>query len=542
MQTVNAYQGLLTLGVIVLLAIVLAVLLRRAGEAGRAASAEARDRLAAVEAERDGLRSDLHEARVACGRLETERDTLRGAAGRLEEKLRERDEAIAERDREISALKVTGKGLSGERDTAQAACATLTAAQAELDRRLREAGETITARDRDIGALRGDVRALTETLRAEREKFAALVENREELVTRFKAISGEILQTQGRTTTEAQKAELEKLISPFKVEIEGLRTNLKDITDKAEKERQSLGNQILVMQSKAAELAEEANGLARALRGDRKKQGNWGETILERILEAAGLIEGTHFMRQAAMRDEDGNRLIPDVIVRLPGERVVVVDSKVTLVAYQDMVQAEDPDTEAAALKRHVQAVRAHVRGLSEKRYDDLGLDSVDSVMMFLPVEGALTAALAAEPDLVVEGAEKRVHLMTPATLMPVLKIVEHLWTIDRRNRNVDEIVERAGRLHDKFALVVDSIQEIGEHLRKASGAQDTAIKRMSEGAGNVIGQMDKLRLLGAKARKTLPAELLDRAAEDAAEDAPDDDAEDRHRGAAATAPALPGG
>ena len=189
-------------------------------------------------------------------------------------------------------------------------------------------------------------------------------------MNQFKAISSEILQNQGRATTQAQKDELEKLLSPFKQELGFLKTGLKDMTEKAEKERQSLGQQIQLMQAQANELSEEAHGLTLALRGDRKKQGNWGETILERVLESAGLVEGTHFTKQATMTDADGKRLVPDIVVHLPGQRDVVIDSKVTLVAYQDMMTAEDPAKEEAALKRHVTALKAHLNGLSRKSYD----------------------------------------------------------------------------------------------------------------------------------------------------------------------------
>ena len=202
--------------------------------------------------------------------------------------------------------------------------------------------------------------------------------------------------------------------------------------------------------------------------------------------------------------------------MHLPGQRDVIIDSKVTLVAYQDMILAvESPEKEDLALKRHVAAVRAHMNSLSKKSYDGIGYDSIDSVLMFLPVEGALSAALTRAPDLILEAAEKRIHIMTPSTLMPILKIVDHLWTIDSRNRNVDEIVDRAGRLHDKFVLVVESIDDIGKHLKKAGDSHAEAVKRMSEGSGNVLRQVDHLRVMGAKSKKVMPNHLLQAADSD---------------------------
>ncbi|WP_158234149.1 DNA recombination protein RmuC [Oceaniglobus indicus] len=448
--------------------------------------------------ERDSLRHSLSREQVQSARLETDRDTLKARIEALKSEHDQTLDAVERRGRDSIAK--LDEALSAERKAAE---------------RLRD----------EKSALQTENRVLSQTLETQRikhEELKAEIEaNRTHFVNQFKTISSELLQNQGRATTEVQKAELEKLLTPFKQELGFLKTGIKDMSEKADKERQSLGQQIQLMQAKASELSAEANSLTLALRGDRKRQGNWGETILERILESAGLVEGTHFTKQATTTDEHGKRLIPDVVVHLPGQRDVIIDSKVTLVAYQDMVQAgQDRDREEAALKRHILAMKAHMQSLSKKSYDGIGYDSVDSVMMFLPVEGALSAALSREPDLVLEAAEKRIHIMTPSTLMPILKIVDHLWTIDSRNRNVDEIVDRAGRLHDKFASVVESIDDIGKHLRKASDSQAEAIRRMSSGTGNVLRQVDQLRVMGAKSKKNIPEHLLANADDEVAEPA----------------------
>lgn len=431
--------------------------------------------LAATE-ERDRLRADLSAEQITTARLGTQCDNISDQL----EAAKHRHAAQAERSE-----------------------ADLKAARDEINR-LRD----------EMAVLASDKRVLEESLQTQRAKHAELTaeteQNRAQFVNQFKAISSEILQNQGRVTTQAQKDELEKLLSPFKQELGFLKTGLKDMTEKAEKERQSLGQQIQLMQAQANELSKEANSLTLALRGDRKKQGNWGETILERVLESAGLVEGTHFTKQAAKVTEDGQRLVPDIVVHLPGARDVVIDSKVTLVAYQDLMTAgDDPAAEEDALKRHVAAVRAHMTALSRKSYDQLGFDNIDSVLMFLPIEGALTTALSRAPDLVLEAAEKRIHILTPSTLMPILKIVDHLWTIDTRNKNVEVIVDRAGKLHDKFVSVVESIDDIGKYLQKASDSQADAMKRMSDGRGNVLQQVDQLRQMGARSRKAMPDHLL---------------------------------
>ncbi len=446
--------------------------------------------LAQVTGERDSLRAALSAEQITSARLGTQCDNIS-------------DQLEAAKHRHAAALQEAETGRKEQ--------------LARLDSELRTAQDQLAMLRETNAALSTDKRVLEETLRSQRDKHAELTaeieQNRAQFINQFKAISSEILQNQGRVTTQAQKDELEKLLSPFKQELGFLKSGLKDMTEKAEKERQSLGQQIQLMQAQANELSKEANSLTLALRGDRKRQGNWGETILERVLEAAGLIEGTHFTKQATRTNEDGQRLVPDIVVHLPGARDVVIDSKVTLVAYQDMMMAaEDPVAEEEALKRHVAAVRAHMTGLSRKSYDQLGFDNIDSVLMFLPIEGALTAALSRAPDLVLKAAEKRIHILTPSTLMPILKIVDHLWTIDTRNKNVEVIVDRAGKLHDKFVSVVESIDDIGKHLQKASDSQAEAMKRMSTGAGNVLRQADELRQLGARSRKAMPEHLLGQA------------------------------
>lgn len=552
MQAIIDNQAILTLGLLALVALMLlVVMLRRPGHdhgvtvelaetSARLAAAE--QQLHAADTGREQLRAALEGERVACGRLEAEREANRMRLSALEEQLEEESALLSERERDVAALRLAEARLTGDRDGARAECSKLAETQTMLEAKLAEDGAALKARDGELARLNADLRGMTETLRAEREKHAALTaeteRNRAQFVAQFKAISGEILQNQGKAASEVQRSELEKIINPFKAEMEGLKVNLKDMTERAEKERQSLGSQLHVIQALNAKIAEEANGLTRALRGDKKMQGNWGETVLERLLEAAGLREGLAFTRQGGFTGEDGRRLIPDVILHLPGERDIVIDSKVSLNAYQDFVQAGTREAEAGALRRHIQAIRNHIRSLAEKRYDCLG--TFGSVMMFLPIDEALSTAIASDHNLQLEAAEQRVHLVTPSTLMPTLALVDHLWTIDSRNRNVDEIVDRAGRLHDKFVSVVESVQKIGDHLRKASECQDEAIKRMSDGPGNVLRQVDQLRTLGAKVRKALPADLL--AASDEDEPAETAELEGRSSATPSRAPALAAG
>ncbi|MHA6345751.1 DNA recombination protein RmuC [Roseivivax sp. CAU 1761] len=478
----------------------------RAGLQDRLGAAQAE--IASLTVERDGARQSLAE----------ERARLEAAVARLEAGAAEREDRHAaaleelRRDREAA--------LEAQRRAAEAARGEAAAERAALADQLRQLDATRSRLEAELAAQKES----HERLRAETER------NRDQFVQHFRNISSELLDSQRKQTTEFQRGELEKVIEPFKVELTGLKSNLKELHDRSESQRKELGGQIALMQQQASKLSDDAHALAVALRGEKKRQGDWGETILDRILEVAGLVEGTHFTRQGSVTNAEGRRLVPDIVVHLPQDRDVVIDSKVSLNAYSDLVNAQDKEAEAAALKRHAAAVRAHCRALGGKSYDDLGYQTVDSVLMFMPVDGALTAALSQDSDLMIQAAEQGVHLVTPATLMPILKIVDHLWTIEQRNRNVEDIVERAGRLHDKFVLAVESVQAIGQHLDKAVGAHGEALNRLSQGSGNVLRQVDQLRRLGAKTRKTLPSELLEMADEPDPEEQAPDAAGDRDR------------
>ncbi len=494
------YQALIVAGGLALAALLLLAVFRRGGAGLATLEASWRERLTQVEAERENLRSELAKAREDLRGMTTERDA---ALDRLAEAQQTRAAEAEKAEQRLDAFR--DEAAHAKAELKRELEGKLQAAQARLDE-AQEHGRQLSAR----------ISGLTADLKAQSEKNAALKEETEamraQMVNQFRAISAEMLDSQRKQTAAFQKGELEKVIGPFQTEISGLKTNIKEMNEKAEAERARLGSQIGLMQAKAAELAQEANTLARALRGEKKRQGNWGETILERILEAAGLQEGTHFRRQASMTDEDGNRLIPDIVVHLPNNRDVVIDSKATLNAYQDMIEAEDKATEEAALRRHVTAVRNHINSLSGKSYASLSKNGMESVMMFLPVEGALTAALSQDPNLIIEAAEKRVNIVTPTTLMPILRIVDHLWVIEKRTRSVDDIVQRAGALHDKFVSVAANFEKVGELLFKARETHDKAMGQLTHGHGNVVRQVQLLADMGAKTKKALPEALLERA------------------------------
>ena len=327
--------------------------------------------------------------------------------------------------------------------------------------------------------------------------LAQLRELREEMTGHFRLMANETLRVQGADMQKTHGEQLNALLHPFREQVLHFQRELRDRNRILDEEGARLREQI-------AHIGNEASALTRALKGDKQKQGAWGEMILERILEESGLEHGLHYDLQSSWTDEDGRTWRPDVIVRMPQKKLLVVDSKVSLNAYEAAVNAETETDRAAALKRHVEAVRTHITALSAKGYDRLDDGAVDYVLMFIPIEGAFSEALRVDPGLASFAMDRRVGLTTPTTLMLTLRTVEHIWTVERRESNALEIARRAGQLYDKVAGFVDSLDEVGAALTKASNAHRTAVDRLSRGQGNVIRQVEMLRELGARTTKKL--------------------------------------
>lgn len=376
----------------------------------------------------------------------------------------------------------------------------------------REAAETLR---RDLSATELRAEAARET--AERE-LTLLRELRDEMTGQFRLMADESLRRQGADLEKTHSDRLAALLTPFREQVQHFQTELAARTKSADEERAALREQIEVLHRRSEEIGRDAVALTRALRGDKQRQGAWGEMILERVLEGSGLDRGTHYDTQASFRDEDGRQWRPDVIVRLPQGKVLVIDSKVSLVDYERAVNAEDPAERDAALRRHVAAIRAHVQTLSGKGYQAVDAAAVDYVLMFIPIEGAFSEAMRVDPDLAGFALERRVGMTTPTTLMLTLRTVDHIWTVERRETNAVEIAARAGQLYDKVALFVDSMDGVGKALTDAQRAHGQAMDRLTRGSGNVIRQVEMLRQLGARNAKRL---AVDHDADDDGDAAP---------------------
>ena len=375
--------------------------------------------------------------------------------------------------------------------------------QLRLDEETKRANEA----EKQLAELNADYRNLKERLTEQKEEFEKL---REKFETEFENLANKILEEKSKKFTEQNKEKLDQVLKPLGEKIEEFKKQVADTYEKETRDRVSLKEQIVKMAELNQKMTDEAKNLTKALKGDTKKQGNWGEVILQRILEKSGLQKGREYELQESHTTEDGRRLQPDVVIHLPEDKRLIVDSKVSLTDYERYISADDDATQERALKAHVQSVRTHVKGLSAKNYQKIYEgNSPDFVLLFIPVEPAFAAALQGDSDLYYEAFENNIVIVSPSTLLATLATIDNIWKQEYQNKNAMEIAKRGGALYDKFKLFVESMEDIGQRIDQTQKSYDEAMNRLTTGNGNVLRQVEMLRSLGAKVSKQLPEELL---------------------------------
>jgi DNA recombination protein RmuC len=392
-----------------------------------------------------------------------------------------------------------------------------------------ERSESDRERLRDQAAkLQSEIAALRATLDGERsasqEKLVLLTSAREELSNQFKSLASDILEEKSRRFTEQNQDNLGNLIAPLKEKFGEFQQKVESLEKDGVAGRSELKTQIEQLRSLNERLSEDATNLVSALRGSSKTQGEWGEVVLERILESSGLRRDQEYRVQETIFREDGRRARLDIIVDLPEGRHLVLDSKVSLTDYSEYCSSVDEATRDAALGRHLASVRKHIRELSQRDYPSLySLNSLDFVVMFVPIEPAFMLALAGDGKLWQEAWEKNILLVSPSTLLFVLRTVAHLWRQEQRNKNLQNIVRTGSDLYDKLAAFAKDLTDVGRKLDDAKGAYEEAYKKLAEGKGNVIRRAEQLRSLGIKPSKSMPTAMLDLAMEQELFDEPDE-------------------
>jgi|TARA_B110000090_G_scaffold127809_1_gene141287 DNA recombination protein RmuC len=335
--------------------------------------------------------------------------------------------------------------------------------------------------------------------------------------TYLKQFAESSLKQQANQLSSQNQDQLGHLLNPLKQQLGDFRKKVDDVYDKDARDRAGLTQQINSLLELNNKLSSDAINLTKALKGDNKAQGNWGEMVLEQVLEQSGLRKGHEYHSQVNLTQTDGKRLQPDVVVHMPENKDVVVDSKVTLVAYERYQSAEDDTERNAALAEHLASVKGHIKGLSGKSYESAeGVSSLDYVLLFIPIESAYMLALQADPDLFVSAMKSNIMLVSPATLLMVLRTIHNIWRYEHQSQNAKEISRQAEEMHKKLVDFVTSMDSVGSHLVRAQDAYDTAHKRLSSGRGNLINRAQSIvKLGGIQPKKALPEAMIEQASEE---------------------------
>jgi DNA recombination protein RmuC len=344
--------------------------------------------------------------------------------------------------------------------------------------------------------------------RAANEKIEMLTKVRREMEIQFKELAENALKAQGESFSKANIEKLEATLTPLKEHVGHFEKELRQVHEETVKDRERLKTEISQLSRRSEAISQEAISLTKALKGDTQIQGAWGEMVLENILERSGLRNGEEYETQAHRIGVNGERLRPDVVVRIPGGKSLVIDSKVSLLAYNEAVNAATDVDALASRKRHLTSIKNHINSLSAKGYQTAENSTVDYVILFVPIEGALSEALREDPALTEHALERNITIATPTTLMMALKTIANVWAVDRRNQNAELIANRAGKLYDKVYGFVQNMERVGERLEQAQDSYTQAFSQLSKGKGNVISQVESLKNLGAKTSKKINTEF----------------------------------
>lgn len=330
----------------------------------------------------------------------------------------------------------------------------------------------------------------------------SIEELQQKFTLEFSNIANKILDEKSAKFTLQNQTNLDNILNPLKANIKSFEEKVDNVYKVEALERSELKGVIFQLMDQSKQIQTDANNLTKALKGDSKKQGNWGEVILERVLESSGLVKDREYRTQASLNNAEGARLQPDVVIDLPDNKNLIVDAKISLVAYEKMVSAESEEEKITFLKQHIASVKAHIDGLASKNYQNLyQINSPDFVLLFMPIESTFSITIQADTELFNYAWNKKVVIVSPTTLLATLRTIASIWKVDRQNKNVFEIAEEAGALYDKFVSFLEDMDKIGKHIGMTQKAHEDAFKKLQYGSGNLIGKVEKIKKLGAKTK-----------------------------------------
>jgi len=396
------------------------------------------------------------------------------------------------------------RGLVAERDKAD---------KQLQDERVRHEA-TVSVLNQDLLIEKNRMAKAEEQFKAQRERLAdqekSINEIQQKFQLEFQNVANKLLDEKSQKFVETNRANLDVLLNPLKENIKAFEEKVDKVYNMEAAERNTLKGVITQLMDLNKLISNEAQNLTKALKGDNKKQGNWGEVILERVLERSGLVKDQEYRMQASLTSSDGSRFQPDVIIDLPDEKHLVIDSKVSLIAYERLVNCETEDERKLYSKAHVESIRSHVMGLSAKNYHDLyQINSPDFVLLFIPIESSFSFAVQIDAELFSDAWDKRVVIVSPSTLLATLRTIASIWKQERQNRNVLEIARLSGAMYDKFVGFVTDMESIGKNIKQSQGAYDNAISKLTEGNGNLTKTAEKIKSLGAKANKQIDQKYI---------------------------------
>jgi DNA recombination protein RmuC len=354
---------------------------------------------------------------------------------------------------------------------------------------------------------------IAEQERSTYEKLKLLQNAEAQLKTQFENLAGKIFEDRSKQFAEQNKTSLDHIVTPLREQLGEFKQRIETVYDNENKDRITLREEIVSLRRDTAKMNQEALNLTRALKGDKKTQGSWGEMILEKVLERSGLRKGIEYETQGAFRDEDNRLFKPDVIIHLPENKDVIIDSKVSLLAYERYCSSEDDQERMVAIRQHTGAVRDHIKSLSDKDYSGLhGIKSLDFVLLFMPIEAAFVAAFQADERLFTDAFEHKIIVVTPTTLLATLRTIENIWRYERQNENARAIAEKAGIVYDKIRGFVEELDKLGKQLSTVHSTYDGVMNKLTQGNGNLIRQASSFVDLGVKVKKSFPKSISDQA------------------------------
>ncbi len=357
-----------------------------------------------------------------------------------------------------------------------------------------------------------DIEHLHEKLRSQEQNQE---ESQEKMILQFESMASKILTENSQKFSAQNKESITHILNPLKEKISDFEKKVESTNKESIDMHASLRQQILGLRELNEQMSKEAVNLTKALKGDSKKQGNWGELVLERVLEKSGLEKGREYDVQKSFNRPDGSRVLPDVIIHLPDGKKMIVDSKVSLTAYEQFVNSDDELEQNRFLKAHIDSIKKHIDGLGNQNYHDLyQIESPNFVLMFIPIEPAFAIAINHDDKLYNKAFDKNIVIVTPSTLLATLRTIDTMWSNDKQQRNALEIAVQAGGLYDKFEGLMQDLVKVGKKIQETDGEYKSAMNKLFEGKGNLINRVEKLKKLGAKANKSLPSSIVDRAEE----------------------------